>query len=71
MALVATITHVLAGTFHGGDGFRRAAALSVGVIGGAQVGARLSQRLSGVHIKRLLALGLVALSVRLIMSVAL
>jgi uncharacterized membrane protein YfcA len=71
MALVATITHVLAGTFSGGEGLRRAAALSVGVIGGAQVGARLSQHLSGAHIKRLLALGLVALSVRLILSVLL
>ena len=41
------------------------------MIGGAQLGARLSQRLSGAHIKRLLALALVALSIRLILSVLL
>ena len=70
MALVATITHVIAGTFHHGVGLRRAAALSVGVIVGAQVGARLSQRLTGRLIEQLLALGLVALAVRLIVSVA-
>jgi uncharacterized membrane protein YfcA len=71
MALAATLTHVLAGSFHGAVGLRRAAALSVGVIAGAQLGAHLSQRLSGAVIERLLAFGLLALSVRLILSVAL
>jgi uncharacterized protein len=71
MALVATLTHVVSGTFHHAVGLRRAAALSVGVVVGAQIGARLSQRLSGVVIERLLALGLVALGVRLILSVVL
>ncbi|MBV8431542.1 MAG: sulfite exporter TauE/SafE family protein [Solirubrobacterales bacterium] len=69
MALVATITHVLAGTFHHGVGLRRAAALSVGVVFGAQLGAKLSRRLSGGAIQRLLATGLLALSLRLILSV--
>ncbi len=46
-------------------------ALSAGVVVGAQVGARLSQRLSGAHIERLLALALVALGIRLILSVVL
>jgi uncharacterized membrane protein YfcA len=71
MALVATITHVLAGTFHGGLGLRRAAALSVGVVGGAQLGAHLSQRLSGRLIHRLLAAGLLVLGVRLVLAVVL
>lgn len=71
MALVATLTHVAAGTFHHGVGLRRAAALSVGVVFGAQLGAKLSQRLSGKVIQRLLAGGLLVLAVRLILSVAL
>jgi uncharacterized protein len=71
MALVATLTHVAAGTFHNGVGLRRAAALSVGVVFGAQLGAKLSRRLSGPVIQRLLAGGLLALAVRLILSVAL
>lgn len=61
MALVATLTHVATGTFAHGVGLRRAAALSVGVVFGAQLGAVLSQRLSGTVIQRLLAIGLLAL----------
>jgi len=71
MALVATITHFATGTFHHGVGLRRAAALSVGVIFGAQLGARLSQRVSGPVIHRLLAAGLLLLAIRLIVSVPL
>jgi uncharacterized protein len=71
MALVATLTHVAAGTFAHGLGLRRAAALSVGVVVGAQLGAVLSQRLSGTVIQRLLAIGLLALGLRLILSVVL
>ena len=71
MALVATLTHVAVGTFHGGIGLRRAAALSVGVVFGAQLGAVLSQRLSGTVIQRLLAVALVALGARLVLSVVL
>ncbi len=71
MALAASITHVLAGTFHGGVGLRRAAALSVGVVLGAQVGAWLSRRIEAPMIERLLALGLLGLSVRLVLSVVL
>jgi uncharacterized protein len=71
MALVATLTHVVTGTFHGGVGLRRAAALSVGVVFGAQLGAILSQRLSGTVIQRLLAVGLLALGLRLVLSVVL
>ena len=71
MALIATITHAVAGSFSHGQGLRRAAALSVGVVIGAQIGAHLSQRLSGRTIQRLLAGGLVLLGVRLILSVVL
>jgi uncharacterized membrane protein YfcA len=71
MALVATLTHVVSGTFHHALGLRRAAALSLGVVVGAQLGAKLSQRLSGAAIESLLALGLVVLGVRLILSVVL
>lgn len=71
MALVATLTHVAAGTFHHGVGLRRAAALSVGVVFGAQLGAVLSQRLSGTVIQRLLAIGLLVLGLRLVLSVVL
>lgn len=71
MALVATLTHVLAGTFHHLVGLRRAAALSVGVVFGAQLGAVLSQRLSSAMIQRLLAIGLLALGLRLVLSVVL
>jgi uncharacterized protein len=71
MALVATLTHVFTGTFHHGLGLRRAAALSVGVVFGAQLGAILSQKLSGTAIQRLLAIGLLALGVRLVLSVVL
>lgn len=70
MALVATITHVLTGTFHHTVGLRRAAALSIGVIAGALC-ARLSKRLSGQLIQQLLAAGLLLLGIRLILSVAL
>jgi uncharacterized membrane protein YfcA len=71
MAAVATITHVVSGTFHHGLGLRRAAALSVGVVFGAQLGAILSKRLSGRMIQHLLSAGLVLLGVRLILSVVL
>lgn len=71
MALVATLTHVFAGTFHHGLGLRRAAALSVGVVFGAQLGAKLSRRLSGKVIQRLLSAGLFLLGFRLVLSVVL
>ena len=71
MSLVATLTHAAVGTFHGGIGLTRAAALSAGVIIGAQLGAVLSQRLSGRTIQRLLAAGLLILGFRLVLSVVL
>jgi uncharacterized membrane protein YfcA len=71
MALAATITHVLTGTFHNGAGLGRAAELSIGVVVGAQVGAWLSKGVSGRRIQHLLAGGLLLLGVRLILSVVL
>lgn len=68
MAATGSITHAIAGTFDHGAGLRRAAALSVGVVGGAQLGARLSQRVSGPLIQRLLAVGLVVLAIRLVLA---
>lgn len=69
MAGTGTLTHVVAGSFAHGHGVRRAVALSVGVVAGAQLGARISRRLGGHHIERALALALLALAVRLFFSV--
>lgn len=69
MSAVGTMTHVVSGDFAGGTGMRRSIALSIGVVGGAQLGALLSQRVHGVLIQRLLALALGAIAVRLLFSV--
>jgi uncharacterized protein len=71
MALVATLAHVVTGTFAHGAGLRRAAALSVGVVAGAQLGAWLSARVGSHTIERLLAAGLLLLGLRLVLSVVL
>jgi uncharacterized membrane protein YfcA len=69
MAGVGTVTHALAGSFAHGHGLRRAAALSVGVVAGAQAGAHVSMRLRGAHIEWLLAVALAALAARLLLAV--
>lgn len=61
-------THLLSGALRVGDGLRRALALSVGVLPGAQIGARLSQRFSGPLIRRLLGVALLALALRLLIA---
>jgi uncharacterized membrane protein YfcA len=66
MAATGSVTHVLSGTFANGVGLRRAAALSVGVIGGAQLGAMLSRRLSGQLIKHVLGAALLLIAARVI-----
>jgi hypothetical protein len=71
MALTAVITHVLDGSFRHGAGISRAAAISVGIVAGAQLGAHLSQRLSGRVIQQLLAVSLLAIAARLILGVVL
>ena len=67
MAFTGSITHVISGTFAGGIGLRRAAALSVGVIAGAQVGAKLSRRFSGALIRRVLGVALLGIALRVAM----
>ena len=59
------LTHITSGSFAHGHGIRRAVALSVGVVGGAQLGARLSLRASGRAVELLLGVALLALAVRL------
>lgn len=66
-----TLTHVALGSFATGHGLRRAIALSIGVVPGAQVGAAVSQRVTGRRIRQLLAVGLLALAIRLAASVVL
>jgi uncharacterized membrane protein YfcA len=70
MSAVGSLTHVIAGSFRGGQGLRRAAALSVGVVAGAQLGARVSLHLDAIVIERLLGLALAALAARLLVGVA-
>ena len=69
MAGAGTLTHIVLGSFGHGHGFRRAAALSVGVVGGAQLGAHISLRLHGEVIQWLLAFALIAIAVRLLVGV--
>jgi len=68
MAGVASVVHLLGGSFAAGHGLRRAAALSIGVVAGAQLGARASSRLRGTTIRGLLAAALALLAVRLLLS---
>jgi len=63
MATVGTITHIAAGDLD--TVWPRALYLSVGAIAGAQLGARLSTRVGGVVIVRLLAGALVIVALRL------
>jgi uncharacterized membrane protein YfcA len=62
----AVITHTISGAFT--EGIRRAAVLSAGAVIGAQFGARLSHRVSGVLIVRLLAIGLATVAIRLLVA---
>ena len=66
MSGAATVTHLVQGSYNVGHGLRRTLALSAGVIVGAQLGARVSTRVSGKTIQRLLVVAILALSVRLI-----
>jgi uncharacterized protein len=66
MALTGTLVHVANGVF--AHGVRRTGALAVGVLLGAQIGARMSNRVGGKWIIRGLALALVFVGIRLIWS---
>ena len=61
-----TITHIWTGSFH--HGARRTAALGLGVMAGAQLGAYLSSRIKGSWIIRGLALGVIVVGVRIIIA---
>lgn len=63
MATVATVTHIAAGDLEGV--WPRALSLAIGAVAGAQAGARLSTRVHGAVIVRLLALALVIVALRL------
>jgi hypothetical protein len=67
MAGAGSITHIAQGSFAHEHGVRRTLALSVGVIGGAQLGARISLRIRGRVIEWLLAAALLALAGRLLL----
>jgi uncharacterized membrane protein YfcA len=65
----AIITHIVAGTFPTTiTNISRMAVLSAGAIIGAQFGARISQRVKGSLIVRLLALGLAIVALRLLIA---
>ncbi len=68
MAAAGSLTHVATGSFQHGHGLHRAAAVSIGVVAGAQLGARLSLRLSGTAIQGLLSVALLGLAVRLLVA---
>ncbi|MGA7987434.1 MAG: sulfite exporter TauE/SafE family protein [Candidatus Dormiibacterota bacterium] len=70
MAAAGSVTHIATGAFSAGTGIHRALSLSVGVIGGAQVGAWMSQRIHGTTIQRLLSLALAVLAARLLIGAA-
>jgi uncharacterized membrane protein YfcA len=67
MALTGTIVHIVNGTF--GQGVHHMISLAIGVVLGAQVGARLSQFLKGVWIIRSLAVALGLVGIRILMLV--
>jgi uncharacterized protein len=68
MAAAGTAVHLATGELAFGSGLRRSLFLAVGVIPGAMLGARLSQRLQGAWIIRMLAIGLVLLGIRLVIG---
>ncbi len=70
LALVGTTAHALGGDFAHGHGLRRTASLSVGVLVGAQIGARLSLHIAAATIQRLLGLAVIVVAIRLAVAAA-
>jgi hypothetical protein len=64
MALTGTAVHIVTGAFH--EGIRRTICLSIGVLLGAQLGARLSDRVRGEWIIRGLAIAMMLVGLRLL-----
>ncbi|EPR44669.1 protein of unknown function DUF81 [Desulfovibrio sp. X2] len=65
MALAGTLTHVAIGSFH--HGLERTLYLSIGVLGGAQAGAYLSNHIKGRFIIQSLALALAFVGARILL----
>jgi uncharacterized membrane protein YfcA len=66
MALTGTLVHAATGVF--AQGVRRTVVLAVGVVIGAQAGARMSNLVGGKWIIRGLALAMVFVGIRLILT---
>ena len=66
MALVGTLVHIATGAF--AHGVRRTTALAIGVLTGAQLGARASSRIHGVWIMRGLAIALGFIGARVLLQ---
>jgi uncharacterized protein len=66
MALTGTVVHILTGTF--AHGVHRTIALAIGVVLGAQIGARLSEKLQGGWIIRGLAVALGIVGLRILVG---
>ncbi len=64
MTLIGTLVHIITGSFH--HGIRRSIALSMGVLIGAQIGARFSLKVKGIMIIRVLSFALAAMGIRLL-----
>lgn len=64
MALTGTTVHILTGTF--AHGVHRTIVLAIGVVLGAQIGARLSEKMQGAWIIRSLAVALALVGVRIL-----
>jgi hypothetical protein len=64
MALTGTVVHILTGTF--AHGVHRTIALAIGVVLGAQIGARLSEKVRGNWIIRVLAMALGIVGMRIL-----
>jgi uncharacterized membrane protein YfcA len=67
LTFTATVSHILIGLFH--HGAQRIAALDIGMLAGAQLGAYLSARIKGMWIILSLALTLILAGVRMLISI--
>jgi uncharacterized membrane protein YfcA len=65
--ITATVVHIWRGSFH--HGAHRAAALGIGVLIGAQLGAYLSNKIKGAWIIRALALAVAVAGIRMLVAV--
>jgi uncharacterized membrane protein YfcA len=65
LTFISTMSHVFIGSFYG---IHRVIALGVGMVTGAQVGARLSNKIKGPWIIRSLAIALVVVGVRMLIT---